>query len=402
MAELPAGKTVTKNESALRRFLSLEPLDNRYPALHGMRVLAILSVIQYHITGVLGVEPALEIPEALKSASLSVFYGMDLFFVLSGFLIGSILLRSLELSGTQNIRRFYLRRAFRTFPSYWLVLTFLALSFPMNAMQRAQLPFEYVYLTNFVELGRHELVMSWGWSLALEEQFYLTVPILMFVLFRLRDDRTRIVALALLALSALVIRAYVYGTRETWTDFELFQAVYLRTYTRFDAIVAGILLAFIEIRYGKAIGEWLRHPFHRALLGIVAFGCLWLISVPNVFGDEHAQLMMLFMWGTLTSIMYLCLVPLMLHGDGTVQRFLSRPIFRRLATVGYGVYLVHIPLIDHVALPLVLYLDEQGYASSLLWFAAFALASVLSFVVGYLLHILVEKPSLWLRDRIAG
>ena len=59
--------------------------------------------------------------------SLTIFFGMDLFFILSGFLIGSILLRSLETSGIINVRRFYLRRVFRTFPAYYVVLTALVL-----------------------------------------------------------------------------------------------------------------------------------------------------------------------------------------------------------------------------------------------------------------------------------
>src|SRR6185295_18822017 len=142
--------------------------------------------------------------------SLSIFFGMDLFFILSGFLIGSILLRSLQLHGTQNIRRFYIRRIFRTFPSYYVLLTILALVLTLTAAQKKHLVFEYLYLTNFLPLARPQVIMFWGWSLALEEQFYLTVPALFFVLHRLRSDRLRIQLLGALWLGALVIRLYIY------------------------------------------------------------------------------------------------------------------------------------------------------------------------------------------------
>ncbi len=85
-------------------------------------------------------EQGVHLDGELVEMSQRIFFGMDLFFILSGFLIGSILLRSLQLSGTQNLRRFYLRRIFRTFPSYYVVLTLLALTTTLTADQRRHLP----------------------------------------------------------------------------------------------------------------------------------------------------------------------------------------------------------------------------------------------------------------------
>ena len=69
-----------------------------------------------------------------------------------------------------------------------------------------------------------------------------------------------------------------------------------------------------------------------------------------MFGKEHVQIVHVFAWGTVTSIMYFGWLLLLIHGDGDgwIHRALSAPIFRRIATLGYGVYLVHIPLCDHV------------------------------------------------------
>ncbi len=387
---------------SLRRFLELELLDNRYPALHGIRVLAIISVVQYHITWIFAAEQGIKIDNEFVNSSLTVFFGMDLFFILSGFLIGSILLRSLETSGTQNLRRFYIRRISRTFPSYYLVLSYLALTMALTAKQRAHLPFEYVYGTNFLSLLRTDIVMFWGWSLALEEQFYLTVPLLFIVLYRLKSDRGRIGLLVAIWLAALVVRLVIYKTRAPWTDIELYGALYFRPHTRFDTLIAGIILAFVHRRYGDALTEWLKAPFHRALLALPSLACLWLLLKPWMFGTQHLQLVHVFAWGTVTSIMYFGWLLLLLHGDGWIHRALSWQGFRRIATLGYGVYLTHIPLLDNLAVPAARAMEARGVPMIVIWPVSLAGLMAASLGLGYVLHVLVEKPSLWVRERLAA
>ncbi len=387
--------------TTLGRFFALDLLDNRFAALHGLRVLAIVSVVAYHVTWIFMGEQHIALDPGFFAQEIAVFFGMDLFFVLSGFLIGSILLHSSQ-KGAQHLRRFYLRRVFRTFPSYYLVLTILAVSFPLTAHQRHHLPLEYVYGTNFLPLERGQCVMFWGWSLGLEEQFYLAVPLLFILLRKLRDDRARIAVLSALMMSALVIRLVIFFRHRPWNEGSLYGALYFRTHTRFDPLVAGILLAVVHRRYGKDIARWLEAPFHRALLALPALGCLWLLLMPGMFGPDQMQLTHVFLWGTVTSLMYLSSVPLALYGDGMVCRWLSSPIFRRMATVGYGVYLVHIPVIDHVMVPLARAAQEHHWSMLLVWPASVAATMALSLAIGYALHIVVEKPALRLRDRFAA
>lgn len=383
-------------------WLGLELLDNRYPALHGLRVFAILSVIQYHVTWVISIHPDLDLHQDFEDASLALFFGMDCFFVLSGFLIGSILIRSIDTTGTQQIGRFYLRRIFRTFPSYWIVLTILAFCFPINDAQRHNLIWEYTYLTNFGPLRPDKIVMFWGWSLSLEEQFYLAVPLLFVVLRRLPSDRARVIFLAMLAASATLARIVVYWDGRPWTDLDLYDALYFRTFTRYDAIVSGILLAVVEARFGARVRAWLASPSHRALLAVPALGCAWLALRPDLFGEEHDQHVRLFTWGAVTSLMYLLIVPMVLHGEGWLVRMLGAPIWRRLATLGYGVYLVHIPLIYQVGIPLLRHLRDEGVSMAYGWPIGFAVVTGLSFAIGYVLHVLVEKPSLRIREWLAA
>ncbi|AKT38910.1 acyltransferase family protein [Chondromyces crocatus] len=387
---------------SLRSFFSLDLLDNRYPALHGLRVLAIISVVQYHVTWIFAAERQLALPRSFVDGSLTIFFGMDLFFMLSGFLIGSILLRSLQDSGTQNIRRFYIRRIFRTFPSYYVVLTTLALTLPLTAAQKKNLVFEYLYGTNFLELAPDHVVMVWGWSLSLEEQFYLTVPLLFFVLHRIRSDKARIGLLGAIWISALIVRLVVYFRYAPWNDIVLYKALYFRTHSRFDTLVSGVLLAFVHARYGERIGRWLEAPFHRAVLALPSLSCLWILLRPDLFGVEHVQIVRIFAWGTLTSIMYFGALLLLLHSDGWIQRELSRPYFRKIATLGYGVYLVHIPIIDHLVMPAVHALLDRQVSLAWLWPASLLATMLVSLAIGYVLHVLIEKPSLWFRQRLAA
>jgi len=387
---------------SLRSFLELELLDNRYPSLHGIRVLAIISVVQFHVTWIFAAEQGIKIDQQFVTASLTVFFGMDLFFILSGFLIGSILLRALETSGTQNLRRFYIRRISRTFPPYYLVLTYLALTTALTASQLAHLPYEYIYATNFLSLLRVDIVMFWGWSLALEEQFYLTVPLLFFLLYRLKGDRARIAVLVAIWLSALAMRLFLYFHRGPWSDLALYEALYFRPHTRFDTLIAGILLAYVHRRYGDAITVWLKAPFHRALLSLSSLTCLWVLLQPWLFGVEHTQIVHVFAWGTLTSIMYFGWLLMLLHGDGWVHRALSHPIYRRIATLGYGVYLVHIPLLDNISVPVARALQQRQVPMLVIWPLSLGALMLGSLALAYVLHVLVEKPSLWIRQRLAA
>jgi peptidoglycan/LPS O-acetylase OafA/YrhL len=386
----------------LSRFLGLELLDDRFPMLHGLRVLAIVTVVQFHVTWIFGGEQGIHLDRGWMGLSLSIFFGMDLFFILSGFLIGSILLRSLETSGKQNLRRFYVRRASRTFPPYYVVLTFLALTTALTVMQRKHLPYEYIYGTNFLPLGRTDSLMFWGWSLALEEQFYLTVPFLFLLLGRLSSDRGRVLMLVALWLLALAIRLFVYFHRAPWTDLGLYEALYFRPHTRFDTLVAGLILAVVFQKWRVPIKAWLAHPVHRTLLAMPSLACLWLLLRPEMFGPKSVQIVHVFAWGTVTSIMYFGVLLLLLLGDGAVTRWLSRPFFRRIATLGYGIYLVHIPVCDHIIVPLAKALERDHVPMAIVWTVSLALLMALSMALAYVLHVIVEKPSLRLREWLAA
>jgi len=389
-------------------FFALSELANHFPALHGVRVLGILSVLQFHVTVALA-EARLLKHVNFATFSTSVFFGMDLFFILSGFLIGTMLLHESSPATPDaaapskkkksSILRFYARRSFRIFPLYYVTLAALALMFPLTAAQKASLPWEIAYLTNYRWLQRDTAVMMWGWSLAVEEHFYLAVPILLAGLKLVRTHKGRLAMLVALFLSALFVRMGVYFARsEPWTHLTSLHAMYIPTHARYDVLVTGVLLAYVQKHFGERIRERLRDPRARRKLFLIGMGAMVLLLFP--YPARIFFFTRVFMWGTVTSIMYVPLLLLLLNADGPAQQWLGQRSFLRWATLGYGIYLVHIPLCEELLVPLAKVLIERvGLTMFVVWPLSVWILFLMSAAVAYVLHLLVEKPALVLRDR---
>ena len=293
---------------------------------------------------------------------------------------------------------------FRTFPSYYLVLAYLVLVTPMTAIRHHNLVYECTYLTNYVANRREQVFMGWGWSLALEEQFYLTVPFLFLLLRKLRGDRARLALLFVLWICPLVLRVIKYlrhGERDLAgrVRIDVLPDAHARGHGRRGAHprVRPLPLARADRPLAGA-------PSCRAAVAMPSMLCLWLLLHPTLFGAGTVRLFHVFAWGTITTIMYFGWVMLILNGGvGWFQRLLSAPIFRRIATLGYGVYLVHMPVCDVIVSPIAASLvRDWHWRSELVWTLTLPAVIATSLVLAYLLHVLVEKPSLRMRDRLAG
>lgn len=387
---------------------SMSLLANRFPELHGVRVLAILSVQQLHVTSIMRTYGLVRTGSAAHFAirSLSVSFGMDLFFVLSGFLIGMMLMhatRAGEISGFRGVARFYARRAFRTFPLYYVVLCGLAVLLPFSPVQRENFPYELAYLTNYATANPDEPVtMPWGWSLCVEEHFYLAVPLLMAGLLMLRSHAARIAALVCAFGSCLVVRLVIFLTHAgPWTDKEHFHVFWIHTHTRYDTLVAGILLAYVHYHFKERLDVWLARPAVRSSVSALSAACFALLMFPyEVAGPKYFLLLRILNWGTISSLFFLSSLSLLLHGDGVLKRLLSHRFFLVFGTLGYAAYLVHIPLFERLVVPFLALGTALKLPFSVVWPLGLCGMVVGSFGVGYLLHLLVEKPALALRNRI--
>ncbi|MFO0558705.1 MAG: acyltransferase [Polyangiales bacterium] len=397
-----ASEPPPERESAPREerpWWSLSLLSNRFPELHGLRALAILSVLQVHVSVVLS-RGRMMTPGRLFWFSSSVWFGMDLFFVLSGFLIGSMLI-SEGSKGWRGIGRFYARRSFRIIPLYYFVLIALwRIEKPTYAF-KALIP-EFLYVAPYTRPDIGNAVMPYAWSLCVEEHFYLAVPLLVALLRRLPSHRSRVLTLGALWLSgALTRHLLVWLWKLPWNAEYMFRFIYVMTHGRYDTLIAGVLLAYVVHHFGDRLREVFARAWARWLCYAFAGLCLWSLFPPHpTLPHTHWNL---WAWGTITSLMYAAVLLPLLHSPkgAWLPSFMGARLWLPIATLGYGVYLVHIPLMDHIVKVAMVGFFFSRWPEWALWSLALLLLSLLSWTLAYVLHVVVEKPALWLRDRLA-
>lgn len=202
-----------------------------YPALDGLRGLAILLVVVYHNFGFI-------------DYFFFGWLGVDLFFVLSGFLITDILLRSL---GQKNfLKNFYMRRILRIFPLYYLTLIFFLLIYP-RLFDNPDLSYYttnqvwlWGYLQNWLYIFKPDQsanILHHLWSLAVEEQFYLVWP---FLILLIKKPKRLIILLAIVLALVISLRLIVWLYQiESLAYFNLY------TFSRIDGICIGSILALL-------------------------------------------------------------------------------------------------------------------------------------------------------------
>ena len=182
--------------------------------------------------------------------------GVDLFFVISGYLIGTILLTEYRKTGTLQIKRFYIRRFLRLIPVYTVAMIvglYFVHNIPREAMLMEFPPFmnadnmwaNFLYVNNFLPINRQ--YMGWCWSLAIEEQFYLILPGFILVVMRAGKPMRVLGGLMLLAgiIRWIVIDRHGFippfldlPNMQSWVD--RFTIEYQNLYTRYGALLAGV------------------------------------------------------------------------------------------------------------------------------------------------------------------
>lgn len=254
-------------------------LKTRYfGSLDGLRAIAILAVFWHHFATVI---PGLYI-------SGRGFLGVDLFFVISGFLIVTLLLRERRRTGSVSVRDFYIRRFLRIFPPYYLMLLVVALSaFLMpgstSAAIKRDLPFAAFYLSNLVPMSS---VLSITWSLSAEEQFYLVVPalekhaqgIMTFLLpaayvmaalppFGFFPELELPRFFRETTFGPILLGAMLAHVLDNSKGFGLASSFFAR---RFSPLLFLVILGFVASYPGEDISGWQRLLTHWAMLGLVA------------------------------------------------------------------------------------------------------------------------------------
>lgn len=348
------------------------------PELDGVRGLAVLAVMLFHAVDNL---PAGESRRFLHGG----FVGVDLFFVLSGFLITTLLIGEWQRSGACDLRAFYLRRALRLFPALaGMLLGILGLTgvawFALPGYRdgivhtwRAMLPTVF-YVANwplaFGWLPIHSLAMTW--SLAIEEQFYLLWPALLLVLLP-RVRPTRILAGLLLAVAGVNLQRFVLAAHgASW------ERVFFGTDTRADVLLAGCAIAVAV----SGTGVLARLPSWAGRGGFLVGSIVMLALIggaqpPHQFGLAQLPVYPLALVGAA-----LLLIGLLAGAPEPATRVLRWGPLVGFGRISYGVYLWHSTVITYLSLLL-------GHG-----LLAGAIEAVLAVAVAILSYRLIERPLL--------
>ncbi|SRR5579875_544507 len=348
--------------------------DRRLSALDGLRGLAILMVMFWHFTIH---QPSAPGPYLFRVA-LAGNWGVDLFFVLSGFLITGILLDS---KGTPNYcLRFYSRRALRIFPPYYALLLGL---FVLHYHTGTSWLWFVTYSSNiaFAREGAHSGFLNVTWSLAIEEQFYLIWP---WVVLMTGADRLKRLCRAMI-FAAPVLRCMLWRL-----GFSPFQVLVLLP-CRMDTLAIGALLA-VAFRDGGLPKPALLGIGLRASVAVICL-CLYEGWIPGA----NSAMFTAFGYSAIAIASACGLGMLLLPAEGRRPAralFESAPM-RFFGRYSYGMYLLHCPaesLMQKVALPAF---PDCQYAM-----VYYALALTSATAAALLSWRYIEAPMLRLRDRL--
>jgi peptidoglycan/LPS O-acetylase OafA/YrhL len=343
------------------------------PGLNGLRGIAVIGVMLCH---------------AQLRFFKGGYLGVDIFFVLSGFLITSLLLKEYDANGTINLRLFYMRRVLRLGPA---LLTLLIVLMPISLVVLNGTKARYhlvdtmitlCYVANWARAFRIHppFLLAHAWSLSIEEQFYILWPPLLLLLLRRVSSRWKV-------LSGVLILAVVVCSVRIWMTHSGVRLDRMSNGldTRADSLLTGCalgLLLFGRTLPAEAVGK--------------VFRCMPLASVCAACGLAAVALVadpggrFMFYWGMvcveLLSAVLICAV--VASRDVLVARILSYRPLVAVGTISYGLYLWHFPV--------YMIIHYSGYSRK----AEFFVGTIVTFICASASYFWIETPALRLKDRL--
>ena len=364
--------------------------DRHKPGLDAIRGLAVLLVILTH-WGFLEFG----------------WIGVQLFFVLSGYLISSILIRERSLPLAFYLKRFYWRRTLRIFPLYYaylLALTVITISLPTRLFVPERHAFEryavslFTYTFNYAVVTpdfEHSFFFTHFWSLAVEEQFYLVWPLLVS---RLSPGRLRRLLWFVVLLGAPLARFVTcqwVSSSAGGADLGA-KAAYLFTPGQLDAFAAGSLLACAHVANGPNRGRWPLWGLAALVATAVIHGAVLSgqgLGEPTAFGfPSHMPWNYQYVWGysilNLGCVSLIALVSSAPEAGGKLDRYVLGYLGRR----SYALYVFHWPLVNLFGRFVSRTLGLSHFTSFLLYLPVLILSVEVSWR-------LLEAPLLKIKDR---
>jgi peptidoglycan/LPS O-acetylase OafA/YrhL len=363
------------------------PITSRLAGLDHLRAFAIIFVFLFHYR-------LFHPPTWVNDIGSFGWTGVDLFFVLSGYLIGGQLLQRIARHQPLEYGTFFFKRFMRIIPAYLVVLV-LYFTIPAFREKESLSPL-WRFLTftqNFGLDASTTGTFSHSWSLCIEEQFYLLLPLIIMGMMALKAGKRAFYLVILLFLLGFVVRHYSwmhfiapFFERENPKGYGVafFKWVYYPTYNRLDGLLVGVAIAGLFQFKPLLANRIIRHGNVLLLLGLL------LITGAYFLCEDMTSWQTAVLGYPLIAIAYGILLLAALSPATILYRFSSR-ITTFIAAISYSVYLTHKQLIHLTQELLAPNIPKDSNT-------AFWASVVVSLLGGWLLHLIVEKPFLRLRE----
>ena len=363
----------------------MENTSTRFYGLDHLRALAILLVLMFHYR-------SFSHPSWIDNYGRFGWTGVDLFFVLSGFLISNQLFKEIKRDNKVHLRNFYIKRFFRIIPPYLFVLG-LYFAFPFFR-EREALPPLWKFITFSQNLGLdviHHGAFSHAWSLCIEEQFYLLLPLFLLFSLKVKVLNKLVVIVLFLILVSIVARFIRWeeviniNTKNFWQEW--YMKIYYPTYTRIDGLSIGVLIGYLY-QYSTQFNSFIRSRGNQLfILGLLLLALsFWFCIDP---ASEKASIFGF----TFVSFSFGLLVVAAISGTSLLSQKKSF-ITSQLASLSYAIYLSHKGVIHMIQAGLNhLHFRTSGNM-------ALIIALVFCILTGLLFKYIIEKPSFKLRNQL--
>jgi peptidoglycan/LPS O-acetylase OafA/YrhL len=388
-----------------------EPRSDAVPAVTGFRGLSMCWVLIQHTLQ--GLRPYASDP-AIATFLANPFFkiawagnlAIETFFVISGYLIGGMLMEEREKLGTIDFRSFYVRRALRILPAY---LVAMSVNLVLPSVHRESIWANLTFINNFIPFQKQ--FMAHCWSLAIEEQFFAVAPVCILLLYNVRAElRPRLVGLSVALACIIAVRVAFDQHLELSMRFpngvqfwRYMDEFYTKPYTRFGSLALGIFVATVERdgRWGAALE---RRPYLTTLLaGIAIAAMIYVMFVfPECRGPNKERLpfgvMSMALDGYVfgTAIAFFLLLSRTQHWFGRfLEAFLGMRILHVLAQLSFPMYLLHPVCIT----PLYGWLGVDAAHPWGSYLRILAGSFAVSMPVGAVIFLFVELPIMRLRPR---
>lgn len=367
----------------------MQTTQNRIHGLDTLRASAIILVYIYHL-GFIAHKPVFDIG----------WIGVDLFFVLSGYLIGNQIFTDIAHKRNFSTKIFIMRRLFRTMPNYLVVLALYL--FVDGFRDQPVLPSLWKLLTFTANFGlKTGTAFSHAWSLCIEEQFYLALPIIAILVYYKKSIKLSWLLIAFALISGMLLRAYMWITytngmshnSDLFNYKNYYTYIYYFTFCRLDPIICGVIIAIVRNFYSKTWYKITSKGNLSLILGIISLSVTCYMFMYHEYAYQYALIPTIIGFPMLGLSFGLLVISGL--SPNSILHKTEIPFAKTIAVLSFAIYLIQKPL-DHLTASILIKYNLALHTNSLI----FICTATVSLFGGWALYIFIEKPFLKLRDKL--